>query len=67
VQAADTQLLAEGSQQAGNAGTFTLLPAGTHVYVRAFWTAEARAALCAVNQLLSRLRPRGSNPVAFCV
>ena len=50
--AADAQLLADRLQQAGNAGTFTLVPAGFHDYLGAFWTAEARAALRAVNGLL---------------
>ena len=53
VLAPDAQLLADRLQQAGNAGTFTLVPAGFHVYIGAFWTAEARVALRAVNQLLS--------------
>jgi epsilon-lactone hydrolase len=52
VLAADAQVLADRLQQAGNAGTFTLVPAAFHVYLGAFWTAEARAALRAVNGLL---------------
>ena len=52
VLAADAQLLADRLRQAGNAGTFTLVPTGFHGYLGAFWTAEARAALRAVNQLL---------------
>ena len=50
--AADAPLLADRLQQAGNPGTFTLVPGGFHVCVGAFWTTEARAALRAINQLL---------------
>jgi epsilon-lactone hydrolase len=52
VLAADAQQLADRLRQAGNAGTFTLVPAAFHVYIGAFWTAEARAALRAINRLL---------------
>jgi monoterpene epsilon-lactone hydrolase len=52
VLAADAQRLDDRLRQAGNSGTFTLVPTGFHVYLGAFWTTEARAALRAVNQLL---------------
>jgi epsilon-lactone hydrolase len=50
--APDAQVLASALQQVGNPGTFNFVPGAFHVYVGAFWTPEARAALHAVNALL---------------
>ena len=50
--AADVGLLARRLREAGNGGRLTLVPNAFHVYVGAFWTPEARAALRAVNRLL---------------
>jgi monoterpene epsilon-lactone hydrolase len=51
--AADAQLLAQRLADAGNNGTNTFAPAGFHVYPAAFWTPEGRAALSAINSLLT--------------
>jgi epsilon-lactone hydrolase len=55
--AADAQDLAAELRRLGNTGTFTLAPAGFHVYPGAVWTTESRAALHAVRLLLGKPRP----------
>jgi acetyl esterase/lipase len=51
--ALDACVLAARLRDAGNTGTFTLVPSGFHVYMGAVWTPEARATLRVVRRLIA--------------